>query len=87
MSKRRIPTPTWILVLILWMSPGKVNGTDTIIAVAARQFCGRLSRISKATEYEEGLLLRMYTYTFHEADTLRERRHTCGVRANTKGPC
>jgi hypothetical protein len=26
----------------------------------------------------------MYTCTFHEADTLRERRHECGVRANTK---
>ena len=26
----------------------------------------------------------MYTCTFHEADTLRERRHMCDVRANTR---
>ena len=28
--------------------------------------------------------LHMYTYTFREADTWRERRHECDVRANTK---
>ena len=26
----------------------------------------------------------MYTYTFHEADTLKERRHVCGAQANTR---
>jgi hypothetical protein len=31
-----------------------------------------------------GLLLHRYTCTFHEADTSQERRHACGVRANTK---
>jgi hypothetical protein len=29
------------------------------------------------------LQLHMYTCTFHEADTSRERRHVSGVRANT----
>jgi len=32
----------------------------------------------------KSILLHMYTYTFHSADTWRERRHACGVRANTK---
>lgn len=32
----------------------------------------------------KGLLLRMYTYISREVDTLMERRHMCGVQANTK---
>ena len=39
MSKRRVPTPTWMSGLMLLTSPGKVSGTETIIATAARQFC------------------------------------------------
>jgi hypothetical protein len=38
-SNRRAPTPTCIFVFMLLTSPGKVSGTDTIIAAAARQFC------------------------------------------------
>jgi hypothetical protein len=32
---------------------------------------------------KEDLQHRMYICTFHEVDTLRERRHVCDVRANT----
>jgi hypothetical protein len=40
-SNRRAPTPTRTFVFMLLTSPGKVSGTDSIIAAAARQFCKR----------------------------------------------
>jgi hypothetical protein len=35
MSNRRVPTPTCILGLMLLTSPGKVSGTETIIALSS----------------------------------------------------
>jgi hypothetical protein len=34
-------------------------------------------------QFEKGLLHHKCTYTYRVADTLRERRHVYGVRANT----
>jgi hypothetical protein len=72
---------------MLLMSPGIKGGTETIIAAAARQFCERHTvkvRDGPSTFGKKDLQLHMYTCTFREADTLRERRHVYGVRANTR---
>ena len=63
-------------VFMLLMSPGKVSGTETVMA-AARQFSKRL----KGQIHDPRSERYIYTYTFHEADTSRERRHECGVQA------
>ena len=64
-------------VFMLLMSPGKVSGTETVMAAAARQFSKRL----KGQIHDPRSERYIYTYTFHEADTSRERRHECGVQA------
>src|SRR6266849_6862833 len=72
---------------MLLMSPGIKGGTATIIAAAARQFCERHKArpVDAPSKFgQKGLQFHMNTCTFHEADTLRERRHVCGVRANTR---
>ena len=73
-----------MLGLMLLTSPGKVSGTETIIATAARQFCENYEGGSVRFGSRKGLLLRMYTYTSRAAGTLTERRHMCGVQASTK---
>ena len=84
-SNRRAPTPTCIFVFMLLMSPGIMSGTETIIAAAARQFCEwHNARDAPSTFVKKDLQLHMYTCTFHEVGTLREHRHVCGVRANTR---
>jgi len=84
-SNSRVPTPTCTFVFMLFMSPGIVGGTETIIAAAARQFCERhKGRNTRSTFGKQGLQYHMYTCTFHGADTSQERQHACGVRANTK---
>ena len=67
-------------VFMLLMSPGKVSGTETVMAAAARQFSKRL----KGQIHDPRSERYIYIYTFHEADTSRKRRHECGVQSNTK---
>jgi hypothetical protein len=70
---------------MLLMSPGIVGGTEIIIAAAARQFFKpHKGQDVWCTVGKKDLQHHMYTCTFREADTLRERRHVCDVRANTR---
>jgi hypothetical protein len=82
MSNRRLPTPTCTFPSMLLMSPGKVSGTDIIIAAAARQFyeCYEKQDVSYSSR---SLPHHKCTYTCRVADTSKERRHGYGVRANT----
>ena len=62
MSNRRVPTPTCIFVFILLTSPGKVSGTETIMAAAARQFFGRHE--GQMHDLRSGRLTAPYVYLY-----------------------
>jgi hypothetical protein len=82
-SNRCGPAPTLALAFILSMRPGKVGGTETTIAAAARQFCEIFSEILKC-QCRRGLLFHGCIYTCHEAYTSKERRPGCGAQASTE---
>lgn len=78
------PAPMFALPFALSMRPGKVGGTETTMAAAARQFCQTFEK-NRTYPRRRGLLFHRCTYTCHEAGTSKERRPGCDVQASTEG--